>query len=32
MIHVDSRNLSLKKSHSYYFQIQLQLLMTEAKY
>ena len=30
--HVDGTNLVLKKSHSYYFQVQLQLLITEAKY
>ena len=30
--HVIGRNLVLKKSHSYYFQVQLQLLITEAKY
>ena len=30
--HVDGRNLVLKKSHSYYFQVQLQLFITEAKY
>ena len=30
--HVDGRNLLLKKSHSYYFQGQLQLLVIEAKY
>ena len=30
--HVDGRNYVLKNSHSYYFQVQLQLLITEAKY
>ena len=30
--HIDGINLVLKKSHSYYFQVQLQLLITEAKY
>ena len=30
--HVGGRNLVLKMSHSYYFQVQLQLLVTEAKY
>ena len=30
--HVNGGNLVLKKSHSYYFQVQLQLLITEAKY
>ena len=30
--HVDGRNLVLKKSRSYYFHVQLQLLITEVKY
>ena len=30
--HVNGRNLVLKKSHSCYFQVQLQLLITKAKY
>ena len=30
--HVNGRNLALKKSQSYYFQVQLQLLITKAKY